>query len=403
MTFSEPRALYNEIDPYAAQWLRNLISGGHIAPGDVCERDIRDIRPSDLRGYTQFHAFAGIGVWSYAARRAGWPDSRPLWTGSCPCPPFSAAGKGQRCPLCGSARNICHPRKTGHFVCLDCGCDRHADDRHLWPEFARLIRECDAPTTFGEQVASADGRLWLGTVRADVETMGRALGGADLCAAGVGAPHIRQRLWFVTEPVAHHHRRGWGEQPSEFEAQGSRQGGYAYFFAENSEASRLGHAECIGTGRDAGTGTGPQGGLGLRAERDDTGSSGSIRGLADAYGRNTCAEGLQRGGQYGQQPQDRGIGYTDRRSSPTNGFWGDADWLFCRDGKWRPVRPGSQPLAHGAPARVGRLRGYGNAVDAEATRIFIEAYLEGNVVEIDLEPVRGASATSALLDFEDLL
>lgn len=52
-------AYYNEIDPYAAQWLRNLIADGHIAAGDVDERDIRDVKPEDLRGYTQCHFFAG--------------------------------------------------------------------------------------------------------------------------------------------------------------------------------------------------------------------------------------------------------------------------------------------------------------------------------------------------------
>src|SRR3990167_3813886 len=67
-------AYYNEIDPYAAQWLRNLIKAGHIAPGDVDERSIVDVRADDLRGYTQCHFFAGIGVWSHALRLAGWPD-----------------------------------------------------------------------------------------------------------------------------------------------------------------------------------------------------------------------------------------------------------------------------------------------------------------------------------------
>lgn len=87
-------AWYNEIDPFVAQWLRNLIVAGHIAPGDVDERSIEDVNPDDLRDYTQCHFFAGIGVWSYALSNAGWPDDSPVWTGSCPCQPFSAAGKG---------------------------------------------------------------------------------------------------------------------------------------------------------------------------------------------------------------------------------------------------------------------------------------------------------------------
>lgn len=65
-------AFYNEIDPYAADWLRNLIAGGHIAPGVVDTRSIEDIAPDELLGYTQVHFFAGIGVWSYALRLAGW-------------------------------------------------------------------------------------------------------------------------------------------------------------------------------------------------------------------------------------------------------------------------------------------------------------------------------------------
>jgi DNA (cytosine-5)-methyltransferase 1 len=167
-------AYYNEFDPYAAQWLRNLIDSKLIADGDVDDRSIRDVAPGDLKGYTQCHFFAGIGVWSHALRLAGWDDHRPVWTGSCPCQPFSAAGKGK-------------------------GFD---DERHLWPEFHRLISECRPPVVFGEQVASKDGLGWLDTVQSDMEASGYALGAADLCAAGVGAPHIRQRLWFVGERLA---------------------------------------------------------------------------------------------------------------------------------------------------------------------------------------------------------
>src|SRR5690242_15057774 len=169
-------AYYNEIDPYAAQWLRNLIQAGQIAPGDVDERSIVDVRADDLRGYTQCHFFAGIGGWSYALRLAGWPDDRPVWTGSCPCQPFSAAGKRA-------------------------GFD---DTRHLWPAWFRLIRECAPPVVFGEQVASKDGVAWLDTVSTDLEAAGYAFGAADIPAAGVTAPHIRQRLFFVADGPSRH-------------------------------------------------------------------------------------------------------------------------------------------------------------------------------------------------------
>ena len=162
-------AYYNEIDPSAAQWLRNLMTDGLIPPGDVDERDIREVMPGDLEGYTQCHFFAGIGGWPLALQLAGWPDDRPVWTGSCPCQPFSAAGK----------------RKGA------------ADERHLWPAFHALIAELKPSVCFGEQVASPLGREWLAGVRADLEALGYAVGAADLCAAGVGAPHIRQRLFWV--------------------------------------------------------------------------------------------------------------------------------------------------------------------------------------------------------------
>ena len=179
-------AYYNENDPYAAQWLRTLISAGHIADGDVDERSIIDVRPDDLAGYNQCHFFAGIGGWSYALRIAGWPDDRPVWTGSCPCQPFSSAGKGAAAD----------------------------DERHLWPQWFSLIRECRPATIFGEQVEAAIGWGWLDVVFADLEAQGYACGTAVLPACSVGAPHIRQRLWFVAVADGGHAsaegiQRGW--------------------------------------------------------------------------------------------------------------------------------------------------------------------------------------------------
>lgn len=165
----KPYAYYNEHDKNAAEWLRQLIKDGLIADGEVDERSIEDVLPNELAGFTQCHFFAGIGGWSLALRMSGWPDDKPVWTGSCPCQPFSAAGKGV-------------------------GTD---DERHLWPAFHHLISQCRPATLFGEQVEAAIRHGWLDLVQSDMEGIGYAFAAAGIPAGGVGAPHIRQRLWFV--------------------------------------------------------------------------------------------------------------------------------------------------------------------------------------------------------------
>jgi len=379
---------YNEIDPNAAAWLRELIRQGHLPDGHVDERDIRDVRPDDLRTYTQCHFFAGIGGWSLALRLAGWPADRPVWTGSCPCQPFSAAG-----------------RRAGA-----------ADERHLWPHWHHLIRECRPPEVFGEQVASKDGLGWLDLVSADLEGEGYAVGAADLCAAGVGAPHIRQRLWFYAGDErladADGKQRHEGLQPlprrsserpwsdckpllglADADEQGSRgrgiqrpeQGDGAGAGSARQRSAGLradgGLADADSGQRDRITGGERRQPNGAEAGRVQ-GDSEPERGVTDRRLADASADGSQ-GRLSGRQDQGReaingsaGRDGADRRPSPTDSFWRDADWLFCRDGKCRPVEPGTFPLAHGLPARVGRLRGYGNAIVPQVAAAFIEAIVD---------------------------
>jgi DNA (cytosine-5)-methyltransferase 1 len=283
------KAYYNEIDPYAAQWLRNLIDAGHIAFGDVDTRSIVDVKASDLTGYTQCHFFAGIGVWSHALRQSGWVDSRPVWTGSCPCQPFSIAGAGEGV----------------------------SDERHLWPVWFELIKQCRPDVVFGEQVESAIKYGWLDLVQDDLEREGYSLGAAGIPAAGIGAPHIRHRLYFVAQsPTVG--RGGWrdGDTP--------RYSGQIQI-----------------EGRSA---------------------SGELA--------NTVESGWSRVSRDGETQEQR------TTQCGTSGFWRSADWIDCIDGKTRPVEPSTFPLAYGAPARVGRLRAYGNAIVPQAAQALIEAYLE---------------------------
>ena len=325
-------AYYNEIDPFAAQWLRNLIAAGHIAPGDVDERSIRDVAIEDLRGYVQCHFFAGIGVWSHALRLAGWPDDRPVWTGSCPCQPFSSAG----------AR-----RGT-------------ADDRHLWPDWFNLIRECRPSVIFGEQVEAAINHGWLDLVQTDLEGEDYACGAVGMPAAGVGAPHIRQRLWFVADSQ---HDGRWSDQ-QRGQAQGRIADGRSSGLADaNNERCSEQHA--LLRPEEAGR---HESGIFEIAGRGESG------GVADANGTRSAAWVSE-----SNDGEKRDAGISDNSSGqkfsarfrPEN-FWSDCDWLPCRDGKARPVEPGTFPLAHGSTARVGRLRAYGNAIVAQA---LIEAYL----------------------------
>lgn len=336
---------YNENNRFAAAWLEGLIRGKQIHHGHVDRRSISDIRPSDVAGYRHAHFFAGIGGWPLALRMAGWPDKEPVWTGSCPCQPFSQAG-----------------RRRGV-----------ADERHLWPVWRPLIAELRPPTIFGEQVASEDGRLWFDGVRLDLEAMGYAVGCADLCAAGVGAPNIRQRLYWVahSECDAREQRR-FANEPKEGSGATS-EGPYAQpgrrgmpcWMADAKLPKRWtktkGRNDVV-NGPDArGKETTGGRGVGRVARRV---------GDPDGWG---LSERMQRDGDSSQDSADRD---SCRADSDGSGPWDDSIWIPCADGKARRIEPGITPLAHGVPGRVGRLRGYGNAIVPPLAAEFVKAVMD---------------------------
>lgn len=343
-------AYYNEIDPFAAQWLRNLIAAGHIAPGEVDERSIEDVTPADLRGLTQCHFFAGIGVWSHSLRLAGWPDDKPVWTGSCPCQPFSAAGKG----------------------------DGFADERHLWPHFFHLISERRPQHVFGEQVASGNANTWFDLVQADLEGVGYAFGLVPFTSAGIGAPHIRERAyWVANADSVISDRRGnvWAPGRDEYSNSGDDvRLADANHDRQQPDQGIGSRCKCAEQGIDIGR-SGQNGRLG----NSNIARLEGLSGNDGAAGRKGTAGPVAAPGVH-------------MRALEVNGFWRDADWLLCRDGKWRPVEPGTFPLVDGAAARlgrvepgvarvassnrVGRLKGYGNAINAQAAAEFIRSYVE---------------------------
>lgn len=390
-------AYYNEIDPNAAQWLRELIKMGAIAPGDVDERSIEDVFPDDLRPYSQCHFFAGVGGWSLALRLAGWPDDRPVWTGSAPCQPFSSAGKG----------------------------GGTADERHLWPALFWLISQCRPETVFGEQVASKDGLGWWDIVSADLEGAGYACGANDLCAPGVGAFHIRQRLYWVAN--ANSPGRG---QEGEFgglsqirsrradkrvptPGSSSHYGVSTLANADSPRRQWQGQTQSTGRGHNPIALGGeqvstladamhPRRWVQQRSEESDSvrdesgwektdGLTGTCREICPLARPESPERECTRGTRTGRAGSTDCGGTWTEVARP----WDNPIWLPCADGKARPAQRSIFPLVAGLPRGVGysgdpcpqtaqntaegrvmRLKGYGNAIVPQLAAEFVGAAME---------------------------
>lgn len=321
---------FNDNEPFCADWLRNLFPHAMVD-----SRDFREIDVDDFKRHKRCHWFAGIGGWEYALGLAGWPRDRPVWTASLPCQPFSSAGK-----------------RAGE-----------KDSRHLWPAFSRLVAECRPSIIFGEQVASDDGCQWLARVFADLEAMEYRVAGADLCAAGAGAPHIRQRLFWVADSQRERARTGATGQQG---AAGLGRGG-------SSNDSRLGNADnrgCEGTA------------LPVRPGRQDEGL------LVPSRASEGCRMGDATGPRReGGQPELLSAGQAEGRllAGPSDVRpWDKHEIVWCDERAFgrgwiaRRVEPGTSPMAPRIPGTVGRLRAYGNSIVPQVAALFVRAYLEAS-------------------------
>jgi DNA (cytosine-5)-methyltransferase 1 len=312
------RTYYNDNDPKCVEWLRYLRRAGLISLGKIDGQSICDIKDTTLVDYGRVHLFAGIGGWDYALRLAGWPIERPIWTASCPCQPFSSAGKHKG----------------------------YADSRDLWPEVTRLIKECHPDTIFGEQVPAAIGHGWLDRVCADLEAEGYAVGAVVLGAHSVGAPHIRQRLYWVANLQRTKQSRTKSEERR---------------FVRCSDAGRIPDSGSQGLpGRQEQP---------TRQERQTPERGGDAGGVDDANSSGT---------RYGDGRQTEPGGDRNNGVSWPTSSWSESTAILCRDGKSRriPLEPAFFPLAHGLPGRVAQLRGLGNAIVPQAAAVFIKAFLE---------------------------
>lgn len=428
---------YNEFDPVAAGLLRGMMEAGVIARGEIDTRSITEVKGHELKGYKQCHFFAGIGGWSVALRLAGVGDDTEFWTGSCPCQPFSTAGKGKG----------------------------KGDERHLWPVFRDLIRECRPERVAGEQVANAVGHGWLDDLCADLEAEGYACGAVVLGAHSAGADHQRQRLYWggsrwggggmadgtgerceagqrgmpgcggeaesygaaasggmaksvhaERRPEYEHGKDGrdgpddrWPEACRESGACGevpaggmadAADGGCAEYERESGCGTRRGArkgdaAECDGDhggmGHAAGKRQWPGDGgcdSGGGEQLEGSGPGGDAEHGGEAGGMDYAAGARCDGAECGAEGQTRNgtrMRVPDAGCAASGEFWAESRWILCRDGKQRrvPAESAFFPLADGLRAvDIGAvcrwMEGMGRAAgDIEAVRKRLRAAVRG--------------------------
>lgn len=211
--------------------------------------------------------------------------------GGYPCQPFSVAG-----------------RQRGQ-----------EDERHLWPEMLRLIRECKPRWVISENV-SGHIKLGLDEVLASLEAEGYTTWSFIIPACAVNAPHKRDRVWIVAHADSDDGRHGSGSKSQEREAR--------------VEHGRGGKRQLI------------------RQPDED---------VADTHGARS--QGRLSGRQKAQRESE--LGHVGRSSStyrqPTEDWWA--------------VEPAVGRVAHGIPRRVDRIRGLGNAVVPQIPEIIGQTIL----------------------------
>ena len=429
---SKPFHYYNEWDQKTAAWLRELIRRGHLPDGIVDERSITEVAPEDLKGFTQHHFFAGIGGWPLALKLAGWPAYAPVCTGSPPCQPFSVAGKrGGR----DDSRHlapafldlIAELRPPVIF-----GEQVSAAIKELWLDalFVELEEEgyaCGSAVLPACSVGAPHkrDRLFFGAIDlADLVSDGlerRLRGWADKEWQTIRRPPGRggaagdlpnsehlQRPQPVSRLRAGGTVPGGRDEDAHPPAGHRGDGGLANTNGNSDSRTVAGSAgkttRLSGVDRTKFTGAGESRRTGTdvlqrMANGDDDrqqsgtrggGRSGPSRSVDDAGRRgSSCqlpdtADGTGLAGIEGTVIGELSEGYGEVYAcsglpDQDHGAWSNADWLLCRDGNFRPVESGTFPLANGVPARVVRLRGYGNAIVPQVAAQFIRNFMVGTV------------------------
>lgn len=281
---------YVERDPYCQRVLQQRIADGLL---------------HDAPLWDDIHTFDG----------RPWAGCVDVVTAGFPCQPYSGAGK-----------------RLGA-----------ADERNLWPDTLRVIREVGPEWLLLENVARLLTYDYFGQILGDLAASGYDCRWDCVPAAAVGAPHIRDRVWMV----GHAHRRRCPQcNASQWEL---RESGARSAIIPDTD----------GDGRRDGE-IQPQR-LAPCSETSDVGDDGEARLVADADGRR-CAVAAHIA---------QGAGVVRQRADAPGSGLGESPW-------WK-IEPPVGRVADGVADRVGQLRAIGNGqVPAVVARVWHE-FVQGGI------------------------
>ncbi len=319
-----------EKEPYAQQILKERF-GAVLADAARCDgrHESRSIAQANEKGGMQ-----ESGGRNCTSRPVLHPDiftlngadyaGVDLLTGGFPCQPFSVAGKRR-------------------------GAE---DDRAIWPEMLRVIREAKPTWIIGENVAGIV-TMELDNILSDLEGIGYSAWPLVIPAASVDARHLRQRVWIIARrDVAH--------------SAGERSGGASgNALHEGRRASQTGGA-CIpqATRRQDGSAIGDN-----RAASQDVAHADSQRGcLREAHGSDASDAGESPGP--GQRQDGRQLESAVLRMVDGLPERLDGGGAFCQ---WPDEDHETPRVTTGIKHRAHRLRGLGNSIVVQVATEIIRA------------------------------
>jgi len=318
---------------------------GHFETVAFCDNDkfSKAILDKHWKGIKVYDDVREITKEKFKEDGIEFPD---IITGGFPCQPFSVAGKQKGT----------------------------SDDRHLWPEMFRIIKTFKPRFVIGENVRGIvniqDGVVFE-TVCTDLEDEGYEVQPFNIPAAGVGAPHRRERIWFIAvrEDVGNTQHNG---SPTSEIGRGHEEinGGTEKRQNESFEFERTSRSEDNGNvSKENKNNVADTNNEGLRTRIGGSDNDHETESRSGGADRTRSESDVERHNSTSTEIKGMDVADTDTRLGngeneeiQSRGQTSDSSSARETSQGWWSVEPNVGRVAHGVSGRVHRLKGLGNSI-----------------------------------------